>query len=563
MKKPITIILCFLFGQISILGFSQVSPVWQTFFGGNKSESVLISHRCSNGDYIFGGSSSSDMEMPYSYAINPSYGGGVEDGFIARFNTSGELLWWTFFGGEGSDFINSIQELEDGSLWVGGSTSGTIQTSQDAIKTSQASLGSFDCFIAKFSSDGVWLEGTMFGGEGIDRLSTFKVLSDGKIILVGLTNSLDMAVGEVWDSVLSTENAAFVSVLESIYAIETYSYFEGDAQIGSNEIGDVAAITADNEIIFYGSSSSTDGVIFGNSQYQTPFTIGPGFIVRLTPQGFPVWGTYYNFQTVFRRLKALDQGLFVIYGKALPGVNLATEGVYQTDLIGQADGLVSLWNNEGQLIWTSYLGSDDNSLFSDDIRGIAMYEDRIVFSGVVSRLDNISTPDAWQNEVEAGPTNSLGFFGWFNLDGQLEYLSYLAHPVISTSVSSILIDGSSLITPVRVNGYNEWIQSSELNQEYKGLNDICLMKFDLNTGIESAEASLGLFLYPNPAVEEVFITGINSVGATAVVYDSQGKICLKQDLNRSLKISELSQGTYIALVYTKDGSVHMGKFVRL
>jgi hypothetical protein len=563
MKNSITIVFYFLFAQISTTGFAQISPVWQTYFGGNKSESVFVSHKCSNGDYLLGGSSSSDMEMPYSYAINGLYGGGVEDGFVARFNTNGELLWWTFFGGEGSDFINSIQELEDGSFWVGGSTSGTIQTTKGTIKTSQSGSGVYDCFIARFSSGGVWLEGTMFGGDGLDRLSTFKALNNGRIILVGLTNSLGMAVGEVWDSLLSTENAAFVAVLESIYAVETYSYFEGNAQIGSNEIGDVAAITEDNEIIFYGSSFSTEGVLFGNAQYQTPFSSGPGFIVRLTPQGFPIWGTYYNFQTVFRRLKALNQGLFAIYGKAVPGVNLTTDGVYQTELIGQADGLVSLWNNEGELLWTSYLGSNDNSIFSDDIRGVAMFEDRVVFSGVVARIDNISTPGAWQAEVEAGPTNSLGFFGWLNLEGQLEYLSYLAHPLISTSVSSILMDGSSLITPVRVNGYNDWIMSPELNQEYKGLNDICLMKFDTNSGIENTDISLRLNLYPNPAQEELFITGVNVLGATVTVYDSLGKVCLKQALNGALKVSELNRGAYMVLIHTKDGAIHQGRFIKL
>ena len=53
-------------------------------------------------------------------------------------------------------------------------------------------------------------------------------------------------------------------------------------------------------------------------------------------------------------------------------------------------------------------------------------------------------------------------------------------------------------------------------------------------------------IYPNPAIDKVYFTNVNSIGAQVIIYDLQGKVILMQKLdNDFIDVSELARGTYL------------------
>ena len=96
------------------------SLLWSTFLGGSGWDSGSCIAVASDGScYVSGWTSSSNF--PTKNAYNSTYGG-MKDAFVAKFNSSGSLLWSTFLGGSNSDYGYGIDVDSDGSCYVTGST---------------------------------------------------------------------------------------------------------------------------------------------------------------------------------------------------------------------------------------------------------------------------------------------------------------------------------------------------------------------------------------------------------------------------------------------------------
>lgn len=541
----------------------QLYPLWQTYFGGAGNDSFFHSIVTGNGDYILTGSSSSETGMPIEQAVNSSFGGGINDAILVRFNSEGQLLWWTFFGGDSRDYILQVVENPEGDLWVFGMTTGNVPISEDAIKTENAGPDPVsDCFIARFDADGEWLESTLFGGENYDKPSSLSIDEEGRLIITGTTNSPDLAFGEVYDSELHTEQAIFVAVLQSVSELVSCSYFEGNAAMGSNDIGDLAFRASDGNLIIYGSTTSTEGIATEGAEFSTPFDSHNGFVVKITPLGFPVWGSYFPYRSVFRHARPLNNDLFALYGMTFTQTDLSTPGAHQAELLGENDGLLSVWTQDGEWQWTTFFGGEDDVLFGEDIRGVCFYDNRIIFSGVLTPGSNLSTSGAWQTNIDGIDHNSLGYFGWFTPEGELEYCSYVAHPEVTTSISSVFMDNGALLLPIRVSGYAEWIDSPQLNQNYSGDFDLCLMKLDLSNSILESSEAVSVIAYPNPAAECVYFTGVNTVNAFVRVWDSRGKECKSTCIRHFLRVDDLPAGVYFVQIQSGDGRIYPSRFIK-
>ena len=136
---------------------------WGTYYGGNKGESTYACTTDTMGNIYFAGGTGSDIGIASPGAFQTVYGGGAEDGFIAKFTTSGQRKWSTYYGGLNFDMINSCATDDSLNLIFVGQTK-----SPNGIATSggfQSTLGGgFDGFLAKFDSSGQRIWGTYYGG---------------------------------------------------------------------------------------------------------------------------------------------------------------------------------------------------------------------------------------------------------------------------------------------------------------------------------------------------------------------------------------------------------------
>jgi hypothetical protein len=563
MKFTSTLFLFSLFVLTSVKARSQISPVWQTYFGGSGSEVVHASLRCANGDYLIAATSSSPSGFPASNAVNSTFSG-MFDGLLVRFTSSGEMVWWTFYGSNQADLISHIQEDGEGNIWVAGTTRGNIPTSPNAFTVSLPFGSGTNVFIAQFSSSGEWLSATLLGGDGDEGVSSFKLLPNGKINVVGQTSSPNLATSGALDGELNGDVGLFIAIIDGVTDLQELSYVEGsDGFLGSNfGAGNQSYFTSDGTIIFIEPTSATTGVATSDALFPEPIATFNSIVGEMTTAGEIIWATYYP-RDAFNGCAHLGNGYFSIFGRVANDNNLATPGAYQEEIDGSGDGFISLWRETGELVWATYIGNDDTDLITEEINTVTYTEGKIFFSGTVSTASTLSTPDAWQTEPLSANTMKSSIFGWFNEEGELEYCSYLPQNTGVSNTSSMFIDASTLVIPMNSTTYDEWVLSPELNQNHSGGFDICVVKFDLESHIDEKNTPLSLTLFPNPTSDFLFLSGINLAHAKMQIVDTSGKVCLEAFGIEPIQVNQLTKGTYVLHVQTKDGMAFGKPFLKL
>ena len=120
-------------------------------------------------------------------AIQPYFGGGVTDAFVAKISAAGSsLLYSTYFGGASTDegWVGAISS--DGTFYFGGNTASPDMPAVDSI---QSQGGDIDGFFSKLSGDlATMLSFSYLGYTGIDSLSGLAVTSPS-IVLAGSSES--------------------------------------------------------------------------------------------------------------------------------------------------------------------------------------------------------------------------------------------------------------------------------------------------------------------------------------------------------------------------------------
>lgn len=136
---------------ISKLSSNGQSIHFSTYFGGNTAESPIgVVFNANNDLYIVGCTGSNDFPVTNdAFQEEKSY---ETDGFIAKVDPEqGNLLFSTFIGGTGSDFVSSINFVPNSSSFlITGHCSSTDFPTAKAYQDSYAG-GAFDLFISKLS----------------------------------------------------------------------------------------------------------------------------------------------------------------------------------------------------------------------------------------------------------------------------------------------------------------------------------------------------------------------------------------------------------------------------
>ena len=148
---------------------------WQKKLGGSRYDSAYSVAVAPDGSvYVCGSITLDDAEY--------------NDPLLAKFSSSGTLQWQKIFGGSLSDSASSIAVAPDGSVYACGSTA------------SDASKGSLDLLLAKFSSSGTVQWQKTLGGSYINYVSSVAVAPDGSVYVCGRIKSVNAGS---WDFLLA------------------------------------------------------------------------------------------------------------------------------------------------------------------------------------------------------------------------------------------------------------------------------------------------------------------------------------------------------------------------
>ena len=395
---------------------------WSTYHGGTNEDSFRdMAIDASGNVYVVGSTRSSNaISTPAAYQ---SVIAGGSDVFVAKYDTDGNRIWSTYFGGTGDDFGQSIDLDINGNIFITGLT-----FSNDGIATAGTHQTSFngngDAFIAKLDNNGFRIWGSYFGGSGFDFANDLEVDIMGNPIIIGWTNSNnnisspgsfqttygaqdDILLAKfstngqlLWatyygdagfDTGLQVESDGMANIIisgwtsslvnmttsgafQTTYGGNTSDNFIAKFDQAGNRLwatyyggngddyADALLVNAAGDIYLSGSTNSPNNIATAGSFQPSVSTGYDVFLARLTANGGRTWATYFggNGDDTAYRLRQGNDGAIYMVGYTLSTDRMATAGAFQINKSSGRDAFISRFEDSGLLSWSSYYGGNAN-----------------------------------------------------------------------------------------------------------------------------------------------------------------------------------------------------------
>lgn len=275
---------------------------YSTFLGSDGDDVAWsIAADASGNLYITGNTSSAGFPTtPGSYKpTNPEPGGLYSHVFVAKLNPAGsQLIYSTYVGGDKDDYGNGIAIDNQGNAYVAGATrSGKkFPTTTGAYKTQpepQRPAGSWtDAFVLKLNAQGSALVySTLLGGRLTNVARAIGVDVQGYACVTGYTGSWDFPVVNAFQGGPASDYDSFVVRLNPQGTGVAYSTF-----LGGSDIDSAFALTVDvtGNAYLAGETYSHDFPTVAQYQGQNNSLFGgtDGFISIVAPTGALLYSTY-------------------------------------------------------------------------------------------------------------------------------------------------------------------------------------------------------------------------------------------------------------------------------
>ncbi|MFW9964994.1 MAG: SBBP repeat-containing protein [Candidatus Sifarchaeia archaeon] len=177
-------------GFITCISSTGDEVLFSSYLGGSGDDYIYDIAIGSDGDIVATGYTQGGL--PLTSPLNSTHGGGL-DVFVAKIDSSGDVVYSTYLGGRGDDEGNSIAIDDSGIVYVTGRTYSQDYPVENAFFNTY--LGDGDCFISAISDDGLDLVFSSFiGGSGIDNGKSISVDAAGGIYVAGSTWSVSFPI---------------------------------------------------------------------------------------------------------------------------------------------------------------------------------------------------------------------------------------------------------------------------------------------------------------------------------------------------------------------------------
>jgi hypothetical protein len=381
--------------------------VWGTYLGGTGNDGVEDIAMDRNGDIVIVGNTRSASGIATLGAHQQTYGGGdsyMGDGFIAKFDASGALIWSTYYGGSSHDACNTVAIDHANNIVVGG-----ITDSPNNISTPGAHQitpgGSYDSFVAKFTAAGVWLWGTYYGGSSYDWYGWVTVDKSDNIILMGDTQGSAGAIstpGSFQPNYGGGSFDFFIVKFNSSGVRQWGTYYGGSGgdYDGFNLITDSSC-----NIYFTGNTNSTNGIATAGSFQPTYGGTRDGFLVKFDSTGTRQWGTYYGGtgeeDCGIKLVISRDNNYLYFAGRTYSDNNIASPRAYQSTRGGGFDAFVACFRTDGSRVWGTYYGGSG----SDEGWGVALDSSGGIYVTGTTSSTSAMTANGFQNTYGGGTSD--------------------------------------------------------------------------------------------------------------------------------------------------------------
>nr|WP_315145428.1 T9SS type B sorting domain-containing protein [uncultured Flavobacterium sp.] len=381
---------------------SQGQRIWGTYYGGSIFRAIDFD--LTDNIYAAGETgSSTNIATPGSH--QPTYNDWF-DGVLVKFDSNGQRIWGTYYGGEGIDEILSIKVDHNQNILAAGVTQSrnkiaTVNGFKPVVPPDlYGNNQGRDGFLAKFTPNGQRIWATYYGGnDDHDWISSIDVDTNNNIFCSGTTSSFKGistvgAYNETYHYINMSWNDTFVVKFDT-NGQRIFGTYYGGADYDEN-----SCIKVDNEnnFIISGSTRSIDGIGKTNSFQPKNGGNYDSYMAKFTNNGNLIWSTFYGGEggDGVSSIAIDENNSIYFYGSTASNNNISTIGSYQENFRGFIDLFIVKFKPSGERIWGTYYGGQ----YSDN-SGYISYEKNGIFyiSGWTYSNSNIATLDAFQKNI--------------------------------------------------------------------------------------------------------------------------------------------------------------------
>jgi len=231
------------------------SAAYSTYLGRpGGGAGVGIAIDSSGSAYLAGATSST--RFPAGNPIQPSSGGGG-DVFVAKIDSAGStLVYSSYLGGSGADFVYGIAVDPVGAVYLAGTTySANFPTVNPFQARPGSAQGSVDAFVAKIDPDGSkFAYSTYLGGAGVNFGTGIAIDSASQAYVVGWTSANNFPAVKPLQAKRGQSDAFVAKFNENGSALIFSSYLGGTG----DEVGGAIAVDAAGNAFVTGDTSFSD-----------------------------------------------------------------------------------------------------------------------------------------------------------------------------------------------------------------------------------------------------------------------------------------------------------------
>lgn len=296
--------------------------LWGTYYGGKDRDCA----------YKVDVDKNNNIFMVGYYSINRSsniFDTSIGDGFIAKFNPNGNIIWNKLYGGKGTDEFRSIKVGEN-FIVVGGlsyssdniSTPGVFQ--ENLYYTNNLSN---DGIVFKLNLDGDRIWSTYYGGESIERIHAVELDNENNIYIGGETSSSNnIASPGSFDSYnLYTETGFFAKLNQNGQRL-------WGSYLGSGT--EIYSLVFTNNSLYVGGNGGIDNSITTLCAYKRTGISG-GYIGKFSKAGELLWGSYTGgFDQYSETEITINNNEIVVGGTSLMNDGIADANSEQPNILG-------------------------------------------------------------------------------------------------------------------------------------------------------------------------------------------------------------------------------------
>ncbi|MEI6684442.1 MAG: SBBP repeat-containing protein, partial [Bacteroidota bacterium] len=416
--------------------------VWATYYGGLDWDNFEYGSCCidNQGNVISSGNTMSTSNVATAGACQTTYGGNY-DAFLVKFNSSGQPLWATYYGGTGQEEGSNCATDPSGNVFLCGGTQSLTNISTPG--SHQPVYGGWeDGYLVKFDPNGLRLWGTYYGGIEDDKCSSVATDGSGNVFICGSAHSSTgiSTPGSHQPNIGSTMGTnAFLARFDPQGVRIWGTYYGGNLIEG----GYSCKADANSHVIMCGMSRSPNNISTPGAQQELPGGVNDGFLVLFNSDGQRQWGTYYggSAQDELWYCTFSNDASIYVSGESASTNNISTPGCHQPALIGNPDAIVAKFNLSGVRQWGTYYGGPGFSISW----GCAADDSANVFiCGQTSAETMISTPGSFQ-PVYGGP-NLDAFLVKFNPGGVRQWGTYYGGTITDCGSACVTIGDTIYLT---------------------------------------------------------------------------------------------------------------------